>query len=262
MPMNSATNGVAGAVYISDGVPICSITPPYMTATWSRDGERLFLVVRDVERRDAKLELDAPDLLAQLHPHLRVERRERLVEEEHSGLDRERAGERHPLLHPTRELMRVASRCVPRPTSSSSSSTRGPRSFLCLPRIFNPNSTFWRAVMFGNNEYAWKTIPMSRLLGATFVTSLPSTTMRPWFGRSKPATRRSAVVLPQPDGPSSDRNSPSPSDDVDAVQRLHRAEVAVQVLELEVSHLATRHNPGAAAACARPLRAARASPPR
>ena len=35
VPMNSATNGVAGAVYISAGAPICSITPPYITATWS-----------------------------------------------------------------------------------------------------------------------------------------------------------------------------------------------------------------------------------
>ena len=35
MPMNSATNGVAGALYISAGEPICSIRPPYMTATWS-----------------------------------------------------------------------------------------------------------------------------------------------------------------------------------------------------------------------------------
>ena len=35
VPMNSATNGVAGAVYICDGVPICSMRPLYMTATWS-----------------------------------------------------------------------------------------------------------------------------------------------------------------------------------------------------------------------------------
>ena len=35
VPMNSATNGVAGALYISAGEPICSIRPPYMTATWS-----------------------------------------------------------------------------------------------------------------------------------------------------------------------------------------------------------------------------------
>ena len=66
--------------------------------------------------------------------------------------------------------------------------------------------------MFGNSEYAWKTIPMSRLLGGMPVMSLPSTTIRPSSGRSKPATRRSAVVLPQPEGPSSERNSPSPSE--------------------------------------------------
>ena len=33
VPMNSATNGVAGAVYISAGAPICSMRPRYMTAT-------------------------------------------------------------------------------------------------------------------------------------------------------------------------------------------------------------------------------------
>src|SRR3954469_769334 len=52
---------------------------------------------------------------------------------------------------------------------------------------------------------------MSRFDGATFVTSFPSTTMRPASGRSKPATSRKAVVLPQPEGPSSERNSPWPS---------------------------------------------------
>ena len=51
-------------------------------------------------------------------------------------------------------------------------------------------------------------MPMSRLLGGVRVMSLPSTTIRPESGWSKPATRRSAVVLPQPLGPSSETNSP------------------------------------------------------
>ena len=51
-------------------------------------------------------------------------------------------------------------------------------------------------------------MPMSRRFGGTSVTSLPSITTRPEVGRSKPATSRSAVVLPQPDGPSSETNSP------------------------------------------------------
>ena len=49
---------------------------------------------------------------------------------------------------------------------------------------------------------------MSRLLGGVRVMSLPSTTMRPESGWSNPATRRSAVVLPHPLGPSSETNSP------------------------------------------------------
>ena len=90
--------------------------------------------------------------------------------------------------------------------------------------------------MFGKSEYAWNTMPMSRLLGGTFVRSLPSTTIAPPSGRSKPATRRSAVVLPQPDGPSSERNSPFAECDLDAVERPDGAEVALQVLKLEIRH--------------------------
>jgi len=44
-----------------------------------RDRESFLLVVRDVQRRDAQLRLDAPDLLAELNTHLRVERRQGLV---------------------------------------------------------------------------------------------------------------------------------------------------------------------------------------
>ena len=72
-------------------------------------------------------------------------------------------------------------------------------------------------------------MPMSRRLGGTPVTSLPSTTMRPDVGRSKPATSRSAVVLPQPLGPSSDTNSPWPSVEVDPLQRLDVAEAPAEL---------------------------------
>ena len=71
------------------------------------DGERLLLVVRDVERRDPELELDAADLLAELHPHLRVQGRQRLVEKQDPGLDRERSGKRDSLLHAAGQLMRI-----------------------------------------------------------------------------------------------------------------------------------------------------------
>src|SRR5215208_4643273 len=70
-------------------------------------GERLLLVVGDHDGRDAEALLQGADLLAQAHPHLGVERRERLVEEEEVRRRRERAGERDALLLAARELPRV-----------------------------------------------------------------------------------------------------------------------------------------------------------
>src|SRR5215831_13762107 len=49
----------------------------------------------------------------------------------------------------------------------------------------------------------------SRLFGGTFVTSWPCSRIAPWVGSSKPAIIRMVVVLPQPDGPSREKNSPS-----------------------------------------------------
>src|SRR4051794_17212928 len=66
--------------------------------------------------------------------------------------------------------------------------------------------------MFGNRLYAWNTMPMSRRFGGVRVSSRPPTKTAPPSGRSKPAPRGSAVVLPQPDGPSSGRNSPQASE--------------------------------------------------
>jgi len=53
---------------------------------------------------------------------------------------------------------------------------------------------------------------MLRLLVGSAVTSRPSIRMRPPVGSIRPATMRSTVVLPQPEGPSSEMNSPSLTD--------------------------------------------------
>ena len=54
-------------------------------------------------------------------------------------------------------------------------------------------------------------MPILRWLGFSLVMSLPATTMLPAVGSSKPATMRSTVVLPQPEGPRNDTNSPAPA---------------------------------------------------
>ena len=51
-------------------------------------------------------------------------------------------------------------------------------------------------------------MPMSRRAAGTGNMSLPSTRTDPVSADSKPATMRRAVVLPQPEGPSSATNSP------------------------------------------------------
>ena len=52
-------------------------------------------------------------------------------------------------------------------------------------------------------------MPRPRLLGGNPVTFRPPMVTRPVSGRSNPAIRRSVVVLPQPDGPSSASISPA-----------------------------------------------------
>ena len=49
----------------------------------------------------------------------------------------------------------------------------------------------------------------SRLFGGAAVTSRPSSRTVPRVGSSKPAIIRIVVVLPHPDGPSMEKNSPS-----------------------------------------------------
>src|SRR5664279_952346 len=51
-------------------------------------------------------------------------------------------------------------------------------------------------------------MPTLRWLVRTWVTSLPSNTMLPCDGDSKPASMRKIVVLPQPEGPRKVMNSP------------------------------------------------------
>src|ERR1041384_1776876 len=63
--------------------------------------------------------------------------------------------------------------------------------------------------MCGKSAYCWNTMFTGRRFEKTVVTSSPWSRMRPSSGTSKPAIIRSVVVLPQPLGPSSEKNSPS-----------------------------------------------------
>src|SRR5215217_4686490 len=73
---------------------------------------------------------------------------------------------------------------------------------------------FLRTVMCGHSAYDWNTMPMLRLSGGRLIFCARSNArwspneIIPSSAVSSPARQRSVVVLPQPLGPSSTRNSP------------------------------------------------------
>ena len=73
-----------------------------------RHGQRLFLIVGDVDEGHADPSMERLQLPAELGAELLVERRERLVEQEQVGLEDERAGQGDALLLTTGELPRRA----------------------------------------------------------------------------------------------------------------------------------------------------------
>src|SRR5882757_7442948 len=75
-----------------------------------------------------------------------------------------------------------------------------------MPFISRPNITFCSAVSHGSSSANWNTMPRS---WPQPLTSRPSTVTLPPDAVSSPMAMRSAVVLPQPDGPMSDTISPS-----------------------------------------------------
>ena len=57
-------------------------------------------------------------------------------------------------------------------------------------------------------EGVWKTVLPGRRFGGVATTSTPSMNTWPEEGSSKPPMMRKSVVLPQPDGPRREKNSP------------------------------------------------------
>ncbi len=108
VPRKVATKRLAGRSYSSIGVPICWMRPWSSTAMLSAIGVGVLLVVGDVDRGDAELALQLPQLDAHLDPQPGIEVRQRLVEQQHLRLDHDRARERDALLLAAGQLRRPA----------------------------------------------------------------------------------------------------------------------------------------------------------
>ena len=93
----------------------------------------------------------------------------------------------------------------------------------------------------GNRLYAWNTMPISRLLAGTPLTSWPPTDTVPDVASSRPARIRNAVVFPHPDGPSSATSSPGCDVQGEAVERLHASIHPGQVVEFDGNAVSIMH---------------------
>ena len=170
--------------------------------------------MRDVDRRDLELVVQAADLEAHLLAQVGVEVGQRLVEQQHLGLDDDGAGQRHALLLAARQLGRIAvlqraqlhdveDACR---RGASISAARQLAQLAGRSRRSRPPSCSARSRSSGRSSTC-RASPAAPRRPAEEIT-WPSISIVPASGGMKPAIMRSVVVLPQPEGPSSETNSP------------------------------------------------------
>ena len=165
-------------------------------------GERLFLIVRhEQERRpDARLQRlqFGPHLLAQLG----VERGQRLVEQQHIRIHHQRPRQRDPLLLAAGKLRRAARFLA----GQLDQRERLLHLALDIRRRFAPQSEL-HVVLHGQmrkQRVALKDRADVAVIGRPVVDASAAEQDFPWSGCSNPAIIRSVVVLPHPEGPSSE----------------------------------------------------------
>ena len=157
---------------------------------------------------------------------------ERLVEQQDARVEHERPRQGHALLLAAGQLSRPALRELlhPRELERLADARRdvGLRQLLVL----QARTRRWpRRPGTGTARSSGRPCSPAGGAAASPERSLPSSRMRPESGCSKPAIMRSVVVLPQPDAPSSEKNSPAGNVEIDAAHHRDAAEGLLQRLE-------------------------------
>ena len=177
--------------------------------------QRLGQVVGDEHHRLVDLAAQADDLVLHVAADQRIERRERLVEQQDVGIGGQGPGEADALLLPATELMRAVA-CPSRtsPTSSSVSLALRRRAALSTPRTSRPNATLSVSVRCGSRPKCWNTIDTllrrtssSVSLSALVTSTSPMRTV-PTVGSISRVRQRISVDLPLPDNPMTTKTSP------------------------------------------------------
>ena len=155
----------------------------------------------------------------------RVERAERLVEQQDLGLEREGAGERDPLARAAGQLGRAV---ADDPGIERDEVDRARRGAAARRSGGQPASSsgyvmLSAAVRHGSSRGSWKTRPIR---GSGPLTGVAVERDRPRSGASSPAMTRSSVDLPQPFGPDEGDDPATGDVEVDAVEDRQATAVA------------------------------------
>ena len=208
--MKDATKRLRGRWYTVEGRP--DLLHPagihHHDAISQRHG--LDLIVRHVHHRRPELPVQRRDLATQLQAELRVEVRQRLVEQKDLRLAHDGPSDGHALPLPTGELSRPVLQHVRQAENGRGAFHRDPgsrRAIACGALKAKP--IFSNTVMCGYNAYPWNTMATSRSRGGRSLTMRSPMDSRPDEMDSSPAIIRSVVDFPHPDGPTSTTNSPS-----------------------------------------------------
>ncbi len=177
------------------------------------------LCVTSGDRRDRQAPLDPQieQVGAQGLGGQHVERRERLVHQQHRRMHHQRAREADPLAHAARQLLRIgALEAVEADQVDGRQRALRCRSAGATPCASRPISTFCSTVSQGNSAKVWNTIATSAR-GPDDGLARDQTPRRSVAG-IRPAMMRSSVDLPQPERPSNETISFSPRCQVDIVE--------------------------------------------
>ena len=179
--------------------------------------DRLVDLVGDEQHGLSGFRPDLQQLLLHRFAGLRVERCERLVHQQDLRVHDQRAREIDALLHAAGELVGIMVLEAGEADHVDEMRRARPSPRACRRRgIRGRRRTLPSTVRHGSSDASWNTTARS---GPGLVTTLPSTRMRPALAAMRPSTTDRNVVLPQPDGPTIETNSPSITLQVYAVER-------------------------------------------
>ena len=200
-------------------------------------------VVRDEEVREPELVLELDEQVDDLRLDRDVERGDRLVEDQHLRVQRERAGDADPLALAARELVRKAVRVLGAEPDRAQELLHASPALAATryrPWMRSGSPTISRTVMRGFSDAygSWKTIWTSRRTGRIWrrlkrVMSCPSKMIRPAVGSSSLMMRAPERRLAAPGLADDAERLALAHRQVDAVDRLHLADRALEDARLD-----------------------------